>query len=238
MFGKNTLPNSLSLGNLFCGCLAAKLAAEGALTTAVLFVCIGLILDFFDGFAARLLRVDGALGKQLDSLADMVTFGLVPGLFMYALLDYSLAGGNPYLPYLGFVITLCAALRLAKFSVDARQSDYFFGLPTPAGTLYILSLFLILRFQSTPMLERLLSNFYFLSLNALLVSALMLLDIKLFSLKIKTLKWHGNELRYSFLLLSAGLLFLFHFLAIPLILALYVIVSTVTSLRSFRNWLD
>lgn len=232
------MPNLLTLGNLLSGCIAAKMAFEGAFATAALLVCIGLFLDFFDGFAARFLKVDGALGKQLDSLADMVTFGLVPGIFMYELIDRSLGRTPGYLPYLGFVITLSAALRLAKFNVDVRQSDYFLGLPTPANAIYVISLVMILQFQRTPLIDGLLSNTYFLLLNVLLSSVLMLADVKLFSLKIDAITWHGNALRYAFLLLSAILILVLHFLAIPLIISIYLVLSITTSLRNFRNWLD
>lgn len=238
MFGKSALPNLLTLGNLFFGCLATRSAFRGAFTDAAAFVAFGLLLDFLDGLVARMLKVDGALGKQLDSLADLVTFGLVPGVFMYALIDRSLDGTRAYLPYFGFVITLSAAVRLAKFNVDVRQNDYFFGLPTPANALYIISLMMILIFQNTPTVDSLLSNTYFLLFNVLVSSVFMLLDVKLFSLKVKSISWRRNELRYAFLLISALLILGLKFLAIPLIIVLYIVLSAVTSITRFSNWLD
>ncbi len=238
MLGKATLPSLLTLSNLFFGCLAAQAAFRAAFTDAAAFVALGLLLDFLDGWVARTLEVDDTMGRQLDSLADLVTFGLVPGIFMCALIDRSLDGTRPYLSYLGFVITLSAAVRLAKFNADTRQTDYFFGLPTPANALYVISLMMILIFQNTPTVDRLLSNTYFLLFNVLMISVFMLLDVKLFSLKIRSFSWRQNGLRYAFLLVSALLVWELKFLAVPLIIALYIAVSAATAITRFSSWLD
>ena len=151
---KKHIPNLLTLGNLFSGTVATIFAVQGKFTEAALFVVIGILFDFLDGFAARLLNVSGELGKQLDSLADMVTFGVVPGFIMARLIQESLGLDFPprevfsteVLPYylFGFLIPIFSAFRLAKFNLDTRQSDAFYGVPTPANTILILSFWLIL----------------------------------------------------------------------------------------------
>ena len=148
---KRHIPNFITLLNLFCGSIAVIFAVNGDMKLTALFVFLGIFFDFFDGLLARKLDVHSELGLQLDSLADMVTSGLVPGLVMFYLLKL----GNPdtssfsaYLPYVGLLITLASAYRLANFNIDDNQTDSFIGLPTPANTLLILSLPLIMEFQN------------------------------------------------------------------------------------------
>ncbi|MBC7617150.1 MAG: CDP-diacylglycerol--serine O-phosphatidyltransferase, partial [Pedobacter sp.] len=136
---KKHIPNAITCANLFSGCIGVVFAFKGELETAAYFVLLSGIFDFFDGMVARLLKVKSAIGKELDSLADMVSFGFLPGVVMFQLLkagDYS----NDYLPYLGFIITVFSALRLAKFNIDERQTEDFIGLNTPMNTLFIVSL--------------------------------------------------------------------------------------------------
>ena len=154
---KAQIPNLFTLGNLFCGCLALTFIAKGQLHYAAYLVGLAAFLDFFDGFFARLLKVSGELGKQLDSLADMVSFGLVPGYLMFTIIDQAMLRNwvlqNPgsleynqpenYLPYLAFIITLMSAYRLAKFNIDTRQTHSFIGLPTPANAIFFCSFPLI-----------------------------------------------------------------------------------------------
>ena len=138
---KAQVPNMFTMLNLFSGCVALVFAAEFNFELAFLFVSLGIFFDFFDGFFARKFNVAGPLGVQLDSLADMVTSGVVPGFVMFQLIKkYNSIGLNDYLPFLGFIITLGACYRLAKFNIDTRQSDSFIGLPTPANALFITSL--------------------------------------------------------------------------------------------------
>ncbi|MDP2387905.1 MAG: CDP-alcohol phosphatidyltransferase family protein [Bacteroidota bacterium] len=151
-FIKRNIPNAITCGNLLCGCLAIVKAFEGDLVWAAYLVGIAAVLDFFDGFAARLLKVSSPIGKDLDSLADMVTFGVVPGVVMFQMLRFSILGGltffeikpsTPYLnfiPYIAFIIPIFSAIRLAKFNNDTRQSDSFIGVPTPANAILICSL--------------------------------------------------------------------------------------------------
>ena len=141
---KKHVPNVITLINLLCGCIAIVMIANTDYYMAFFFVSLGIFFDFFDGFFARLFRVSGPLGLQLDSLADMVTSGVAPGFVMYKLLSNpTVFDGNIFMPYLGFVITLGACYRLANFNIDTRQTDSFIGLPTPANALFILSLPLI-----------------------------------------------------------------------------------------------
>ena len=137
---KKYVPNFLTLLNLFCGCIAIIFITQKNFQFAFFFVSLGIFFDFFDGFFARLFQVSSPLGLQLDSLADMITSGLVPGFTMFVLLATFDIETTELFPYLGFVITLGACYRLANFNIDVRQSDSFIGLPTPANALLILSL--------------------------------------------------------------------------------------------------
>ena len=239
---KKHLPNLLTLGNLFCGTLATIFAVEGSFVLAGLFVVIGIFLDFFDGFAARLLNVSGELGKQLDSLADMVTSGVVPGIIMFKLLatthDLGAVGketvamnwvGFKFAPIqlIGLVLTLGACYRLAKFNIDTRQSESFIGLPTPAMSLFVISLPLILKYSDIEFVQNLITNNYFLILITLLLTYLMNAEIPLFSLKFKEYSMKNNVVKYLFLLTSVGLILTLHFISIPIIILFYVTLSLV-----------
>lgn len=237
---KKHIPNFITLLNVFCGSVAAVFAAKNELEWAALFVGLGIVFDFFDGLAARALHVKSELGLQLDSLADVITSGLVPGIVMYQLLGMAVYGGwssglhNPTLdsfntltPYAGFIITMASAYRLAKFNLDVNQSDSFIGLPTPANSLFIISLPLILYYQGNDSLNALLLNEWFL-LGVTLLSAYMLnCNLPLFALKFKNWSFKDNAVRYVFLIVSFILLVTMRFLAIPLIIIFYVLLSVV-----------
>lgn len=201
---------------------------------AAYLVFLGIFFDFFDGFAARKLNVKSELGLQLDSLADMVTSGLVPGLVVYKLLEFSDLSwdGLNILPFFGFMITLASAYRLAKFNIDEDQQAYFKGLPTPANTLLILSLPLILEFQNNDAINAIILNKWFLIGITFLSSWLLNSNIKLFALKFKDYSFKGNSVRYIFILLSAVLIIVLRFAAIPIIILLYIIMSILDNLTS------
>jgi CDP-diacylglycerol--serine O-phosphatidyltransferase len=232
---KKHIPNSITCGNLLCGCLAIVEAFRGNLVTSTYFVGIAAILDFFDGFTARLLNVHSEIGKQLDSLADMVTFGVVPGVIVFKLMSiYLVCGVNQeyefYLPYIAFLIPIFSALRLAKFNVDTRQSSSFIGVPTPANAILICSLPLIAEMQPVFMglnLQPLIYSTYFLIGLSVLMSWLMIAELPLFALKFKNFGWADNKVRYSFIIMAVILLLLLKFIAIPLIIFLYVILSMI-----------
>lgn len=232
---KKYVPNAITLANLFAGCLAVVFAVNDRLEYAALFCALGIFFDFFDGFFARLFNVQSAVGLQLDSLADMVTSGVAPGVVMYQLLED--ASGVPWgaaleeqhihLGYFGFAITLASAYRLAKFNVDDRQTNSFIGLPTPANTLFILSLPLIVMYEEYAFAKALLENPYFLLAVTALCCYLLNAELHLFALKFKDYKLKGNKVRYFFLASSILLIVLLQYLAIPIIISLYVLLSVV-----------
>ncbi len=213
---KKHIPNAITCANLFSGCIGIVYAFNGALETAAYFVLLSGIFDFFDGFAARLLNVKSNIGKDLDSLADMVSFGFLPGVVMYQLLsqsDYTLS----YLPYLAFIITVFSALRLAKFNNDTRQTEDFIGLNTPMNTLFIVSLPFIQKDYPSVINSTLL----LIALTALL-SWLLVSEIRIFSLKFSSTSWAQNKIKYIFLIISALLIPFLKFAAVPFILVLYI----------------
>lgn len=210
------IPNAITCANLFSGCIGIVYAFKGNLEAAAYFVLLSGIFDFFDGFAARLLNVKSNIGKELDSLADMVSFGFLPGVVMFQLLaqsDYN----SEYLPYFGFIITVFSALRLAKFNIDTRQTEDFIGLNTPMNTLFIVSL----PFIKTDYPAILGSSALLIGLTAIL-SVLLVSEIRIFSMKFGTKGWKNNRLKYLFLLLSVVLVVALQFVAVPFILMLYI----------------
>ncbi|NHM05084.1 phosphatidylserine synthase [Flavobacterium sp. TWA-26] len=238
---KKHIPNAITLLNLASGLLAIIAIFKGYYDEAFIFVCVGIFFDFWDGFFARKFNVSGELGLQLDSLADVVTSGVVPGLMIFKLLQdiqeddtskYFLTEEYYYMgfvPYLGFIITLASAYRLAKFNIDTRQTDSFIGLPTPANALFIMSIPMI-QFAGTHewLVDALFNPFVLLGIS--LLSAYMLnAEIPLFSLKIKNFSWEKNKLQVIFLALSVVLLFVLEFTALPVIILLYVALSVLNN---------
>jgi CDP-diacylglycerol--serine O-phosphatidyltransferase len=228
---KKHVPNTITLLNLFCGCIALVFASELNFEMAFYFVSLGIFLDFFDGFFARLFKVAGPLGLQLDSLADMVTSGVVPGFVMFWLLKQGQdpATTNLILPYLGFIITLGSCYRLANFNIDTRQTDSFIGLPTPANTLFIMSLPLILKYSDSLVTLEILSNQWILLAITLFSAYILNAEIPLFSLKIKDFTLKKNALQIVFLSLCVLLLIFFQYLAIPLVIITYVLLSVINN---------
>ena len=230
---KKHIPNLITLLNLFSGCIALVFAFNQNFEMAFYFVSLGIFLDFFDGFFARLFNVCSPLGLQLDSLADMVTSGVVPGLVMFQMMiSYSstaVEGHLQFFPYLGFIITLGSCYRLANFNVDTRQTDSFIGLPTPANALFVLSLPLVLQSTDSLFMIELLSNQWFLLVITLLSAYMLNAEIPLFSLKIKKFSFKENALQIVFLASSFLLLVFFQYLGIPLLILLYVLLSIVNN---------
>lgn len=238
---RNHIPNLITLLNLSAGLIALVFAFETNLQMAFFWVCAGIFFDFWDGFFARILNAKSAIGLQLDSLADMVTSGVVPGVVMFQLLanindmheEYNLAAENNYmgiLPYFGFIITLASCYRLAKFNVDTRQTDSFIGLPTPANALFIMSLPIILHHTGGDgWLFDALSNPYVLIGISLLSAFMLNAEIPLFSLKVKYFNWESNKIQFIFLIVAVLMLFFFQYLAIPLIILFYVLLSVIAN---------
>lgn len=227
---KRHLPNAVTCLNLLFGCLALTNIFAGRLEVGAYLVAAAAAADFADGLLARALRVSSAIGKDLDSLADMVSFGVVPGAILFQLLGKGvgvgwLSGFWPgWMPYLAFTVTIFSALRLAKFNNDTRQTTSFIGLPTPACTLVVASLPLILAHDQFELKEIILNPWLLLGLTALL-SGLLVAELPLFALKFKSLRWGDNRRRFLFLLLAAGLLLGLRAAAVPLIVLLYVLLS-------------
>jgi CDP-diacylglycerol--serine O-phosphatidyltransferase len=244
---KRHLPNALTCINLLCGCLALTFIFNGELVTGAYLVGIAAVADFFDGLLARALRVSSPIGKDLDSLADMVSFGVVPGAIMLQLLLQSLGqqffnadklspfaapgGFGLLLPFTGFIITIFSALRLAKFNNDTRQTTSFIGLPTPACTLVVASLPLILANDQFGVKNIILNPWLLLGLTVLL-SGLLVAELPLFALKFKNLRWLGNRRRFIFVALALMLVLTLHAAGIPLAVLLYVLLSVPGRVRS------
>lgn len=234
---KAQIPNLITLLNLFSGCFALIFAFHQDFKFAFFFVSLGIFFDFFDGFFARMFKVSSPLGLQLDSLADMVTSGVVPGVVMYQLMNHALgfpSFGWPTLlfPFLGFIITLGSCYRLANFNVDTRQTDSFIGLPTPANALFILSLPLILFDNQYEFITKTLSNEYVLLAISLLSTYILNAEIPLFSLKIKNFSFAKNKLQIIFLAISLLLLVFFKILGIPLLILFYILLSVFTNKKN------
>ncbi|WP_353777909.1 CDP-alcohol phosphatidyltransferase family protein [Winogradskyella sp. 3972H.M.0a.05] len=239
------IPNLVTLLNLLSGCIAMVFAVNNNFVAAAFFVCLGIFFDFFDGLLARLLKAQSPLGIQLDSLADLVTSGVVPGVIMYKLLliasnssDVTMLNAEwstssfdwsgfrlPILPLIGFFITLASAYRLAKFNIDEDQQDYFKGLPVPANTLMIIALPLVLEFQNNEIATSLILNQWFLIGLTLVSCYLLNSNIKLVALKFKTWDLKTNMWRYILVVASAILLATLQFMAIPVIIIVYIILS-------------
>ena len=201
-----------------CGCLVVVFASEGRSFPAAYFVWIACAFDFLDGFSARILKVSSPIGKELDSLADMVSFGLLPSVVIYKMVIVS--GAPSYLPYLAFSIAVFSAIRLAIFNLDETQTDSFRGLPTPANALLITALPLL-----TGVVAGYLTNYWVLGGITILSSYLLVSGIELFALKFKSFSWKENKIRFTFLVLSVLLLVGLQIAAIPIIILLYVAVS-------------
>lgn len=226
---KKHIPNTITSCNLICGCIAIYFAMQSAYDFAFYFIIGGAVFDFFDGFAARLLGVSSPIGKELDSLADDVTFGVAPSAVLFSLLretlPVALPGSAllPYLPFAAFIMAAFSALRLAKFNLDERQSTSFIGLPTPANTLFWVALAVGAHdwLVATPW------SSWALLAGILLSSWLLVAEIPMFALKFKHFGLKGNELRYGFILLSIVCLALCGWTAFSFIIVLYVLVSII-----------
>ena len=227
---KAFVPNFITLLNLLSGGIAVIFAVKGDLSTAALFVFFGIFFDFFDGFLARKLNVSSEMGLQLDSLADLVTSGLVPALVLVNLIELSILpwqDTNCFLPYLGLLVLLCSAYRLAKFNISTEQSQFFIGLPTPANALLIMSLPLVLDYQNSDSYNALILNPFFLVVVTLLSSFLLNAPVKLIALKFKTWNFSENASKYTLIIFSLVALILFKFAGIPLIIIFYIMLSLI-----------
>lgn len=227
------IPNSITCCNLVSGCIATYNAFLGDIRMALLWIIVGAVFDFFDGMSARLLKVSSPIGKELDSLADDITFGFAPSAIIFyelSIMEYpsELLMLKPYLPYFAFVMAAYSALRLAKFNLDERQSLGFIGLPTPANALFWGALFV----GAQNFME---STAYMLPVVLLMICVscwLLIAEVPMFALKFKQWGWKGNEVKYIFLISCLPLLMIFGITAFSVIIAWYVVLSVVVNLRN------
>ena len=219
------IPNTITCLNLFSGCVACVMAFQGEYFCAALFIYLAAVFDFLDGMTARLLKAYSDIGKELDSLADVISFGFAPGIILFSWLQ-TIQGENStgisIIPYIAFLIPVFSALRLAKFNIDTRQTSSFIGLPVPANAIFIASL---ISLHDNAGLLFLLHNLWFIIILICILSFLLVSKLPMFSLKFKSLAWKDNQTRYLFLSLSIILLVLFQWTAIPLIVILFILMS-------------
>ena len=257
---KKHIPNFITSLNLFCGCISIVLALAGYqyMWIAGIMIFVAAIFDFLDGLAARALHAYSEIGKQLDSLADMVSFGIAPSIIAFQLLNTSIGKQDIFNPmsaleaiiqrqgavnfyatysvsdfiitFSAFIIAIFSALRLAKFNIDTRQTTSFIGLPTPANAILFASLPLIVHFENSIMCNAIIFNTWILLLLVVIQSALLVAEIPLFSLKMKSLKWQENKTRYIFLSLAIVLIVTLQFKAIPLVILLYIVSSIISNM--------
>lgn len=216
---KRHIPNFITCLNLLSGCVGVTFALAAQPEMAAYCVVVSGVFDFLDGLAARALHVKSPIGKELDSLADVISFGFVPGAIWYTLLKTSLPD-TEYLPYLGFIVTVFSAIRLAKFNIDERQSTDFIGLNTPMNAFYVISLpFIAVTYGN------IIYHPAFLLGNIAVTSALLVSNIRLFSFKLESLSWQKNRWKFIFIILSAVWVGLLKFAAIPVVLVMYFLFS-------------
>jgi CDP-diacylglycerol--serine O-phosphatidyltransferase len=221
------LPNAITCLNLFSGCMGVVFAFQNNLKYAGYAILVSAFLDFFDGMAARMLNIHSPMGKQLDSLADMVSFGLLPAAIMFQLIGGSTGWYDqlPWLAYTAFVLAIFSALRLAKFNVDTRQSDRFIGLPTPSGALVIMSLPYII--EKGGVLGDLFQHTATLIIVTFVVSLLLVAELPLLALKFKSVDFASNRSRYLLVFIGVLLFAIFNFASIPLIILIYILLSII-----------
>lgn len=227
------IPNTITSCNLFCGCIASYWAFQGNYKLALLFIILGAVFDFFDGMTARLLHVSSPIGKELDSLADDVTFGLAPAAIVFSLfkeVHYPafLAPIADIMPYAAFLIAVFSALRLAKFNLDERQTSSFIGMPTPANALFWGSL----TVGANDFLTSTSFNAIYLLILVIIMSLLLVAELPMFSLKFKNLSWQQNKVSYIFLIVSIPLLIIFQLSGFAAVILWYIVLSVLTSKKS------
>jgi len=223
------IPNAITCLNLFSGCMGVVFAFDNNLKYAGYAILIAAFFDFFDGMAARLLKISSLMGKELDSLADMVSFGFLPSIIIFQLISQSpeINADNEWIKYSAFLIAIFSALRLAKFNIDTRQSDSFIGLPTPSCALVILSLPYII--ERGGFLSDVIQSSISLIAITVILSYLLVAELPLLSLKFKNLSFGDNLYRYILVILSLVLFIIFNFSSIPLIILIYILLSVIQS---------
>lgn len=240
------VPNTITAMNLVCGSLSVFFAVDGQLGWAAIFIFAAALFDFLDGFSARLLKAYSSIGKELDSLADTVSFGLAPAAIVFTMLELTLFGENQpiqeieanwsqwILLFTSLVIPVAGAFRLAKFNTDDRQSEQFLGMPIPANAIFFASLALILELGTRQNIVPIILNRYTILASIFSCSFLMVSELPMFNLKFKNLKLKENALRYIFIGITILLLVLLQIYALPLIIIWYVLLSAVSYLAGTK----
>lgn len=240
------VPNAITALNLVCGSLAVFFAINGQLGWAAVFILAAAVFDFMDGFSARLLKAYSSIGKELDSLADIVSFGLAPAAMVFTMLQLTLFG--KYQPiqdieanwsqwivlYTSLLITIAGAFRLAKFNTDDRQSEQFLGMPIPANAIFFASLGLILELGTNHAIPPIILNKYVLLASVFICSFLMVSELPMFSMKFKNLNLKENAIRFLFLGTTILMLIFLQIYALPLIIIWYVLLSVITYLVEIK----
>ena len=225
---KKNIPNFITAANLVSGCIGIYFALQSNFIYVAYFVALAAVFDFLDGMVARLLKAHSEIGKQLDSLADMVTFGVLPAFVMF---QYLQNNGIGNWSFVAFFIAVCSAFRLAKFNIDTRQTDQFLGLPTPANALFI-SFLIFMR--GNPSLD-----FVFETSSLLVIifvfSILLVIELPMIALKFKSLKWKENAFRFLTIIFSIIFLIIFKFSAVPLVILFYIFLSAIQYFTLKRN---
>lgn len=233
------IPNFITSLNILAGCLSIVASAEGFSILASLFIFAAAVLDFFDGFAARLLHAYSDIGKQLDSLADMISFGIAPAFIMYNLIkpvllinelsEENMTLINIIFLVLPFLLVIFSGLRLAKFNIDTRQTSSFIGLPTPANAIFIASLPLVMVYGGSMVYYFMILNLNFLIPLIFILCFLLVSPIPMFSLKFKSFGLKENLVRYIFLFLTIVVVLWLQVVALPLVILLYVVISIINA---------
>ena len=240
---KKHIPNTITSLNLLSGCISIILAFEGYLLFAVYMIFIAAVFDFLDGMAARILKAYSNVGKELDSLADVISFGVAPSVIMFHMMKIALFKTAHFPPIenlslievvfllIPFLIAVLSGVRLAKFNVDERQTENFIGLAVPANALFFASIYLVSISVNNDFLIRIFKNENILSIVIILFSLLLVSEFPMFSLKFKSLSFNENKIRYLFIVLSLILLILLQSVAISMIIILYILLSAI------NNWI-
>lgn len=239
---KKHIPNLITCLNVMCGAISIFMAMYGYLEWACWFILTGLVFDFFDGMTARLLHVKSEMGKELDSLADVVTSGVAPAILAHMLIRFALFGDEPVvlgslslfhqiMIFIPILIPAFSAYRLAKFNLDTRQTLSFIGMPTPATALFWVSL--IFAYYYTPeMYEYLFGSIWVLAICVVILSILLICELPMFSLKLTNFSWQGNKIRYSYFICLAVLGIIWGLAALPFIIPLYILFSVIGALQT------
>ena len=246
---KNQIPNSITILSLLLSCLAIILTFEGEIAIAAYLLIGSCFCDFLDGFAARALKVNNPIGKEIDSLVDMIAFGVAPAMLMYQITKMAqetqqiqLLIDFPWLHYIVFVIPAFSAIRLAKFNVDTRQTSSFIGLAVPAHASFYIFCSLLFIYPDLPkiinvnsIVTAVVSNPIIMLITCILLSIMLVVEVPMFSLKLKNMKWKDNELPFTFLFILFGMLIFINIVAFPMIILFYIVWSIVLNIKNNSN---